>query len=121
MTDSPWFWGLMFSSMAWVALTAMDHKFGRRQQQVEGAFKARILREIAQPAGAPVTPAPADEMDFDVDYSAPQRTIISLGPLRWPALAVMCVSAITLVRSRMTKSQTAQRESRSGEPDEGSP
>ena len=46
ITDAPWFWLLVFSSTALVALLAIGPKYGRRQQGVERKFEAR--RETAR-------------------------------------------------------------------------
>ena len=41
VTDSPWFWALVFSLMSLVALVAIAPKFDVRQRQVEGRFLGR--------------------------------------------------------------------------------
>ena len=46
ITDAPWFWLLIFSMMALVALVAIGPKYGRRQEIVERRFEAR--RETAR-------------------------------------------------------------------------
>lgn len=44
-TDSPWFWGLLFSVMALVGMGLISPKFDVRQRQIEGRFLGR--REAA--------------------------------------------------------------------------
>lgn len=46
LTDSPWFWVLLFGGMACVALVAIGPKYARRQEAVERRFQAR--EEIAE-------------------------------------------------------------------------
>jgi hypothetical protein len=46
ITDAPWFWLLVFSTTAFIALVAIGPKYGRRQQGVERRFEAR--RETAR-------------------------------------------------------------------------
>ena len=105
--------------MAWVALVAMDHKFGRRQAQVEHRFQAReYMRQ--QGIRPPVAQADDGEADFDVDYAAPERTVISLWPLRFLALAIMCVSAVVLTRARLASLRSGHGDSMATVPDKGS-
>ena len=41
LTDSPWFWGLMFSVMALAGIGLIAPKFDVRQRQVEGRYLGR--------------------------------------------------------------------------------
>ena len=45
LTDSPWFWVLIFSAMALVALIAMGPKYGGRQSRMEVKYQARQRME----------------------------------------------------------------------------
>ena len=40
-SDSPWFWGLLFSLMGLVALALIAPKYDRRQGQIEGRYLGR--------------------------------------------------------------------------------
>ncbi|HVT30616.1 MAG TPA: hypothetical protein VHE81_21590, partial [Lacipirellulaceae bacterium] len=40
ITDSPWFWVLLFSLMAMAALAVMSHKYTRRQANIERHYQA---------------------------------------------------------------------------------
>jgi hypothetical protein len=41
LTDSPWFWGLMFAVMALAGIGLIAPKFDIRQRQVEGRYLGR--------------------------------------------------------------------------------
>lgn len=41
LTDSPWFWGLMFAVMAFAGIGLIAPKFDIRQRQVEGRYLGR--------------------------------------------------------------------------------
>lgn len=51
MTDSPWFWLMLFGSVALVMLAAVEPKFARRQERLE---RMQQSRELGRSAGRPV-------------------------------------------------------------------
>lgn len=98
LTDSPWFWGVVFSSMALVGIGLIAPKFDRRQRQVEGRFlgrqQAAIERE-RRAAGLP--PIDLAEEARERDVAAPER-IVPLWTLALAAGSAAAGSALMLYR-----------------------
>jgi hypothetical protein len=92
LTDSAWFWVLVFALMAEVALFALAPKYARRQGQIETRYEARerIARgnrgEIVE---TEVTTGKSDQ---------PRAHIISLWPLHAIVVAAVLLSVTMLVR-----------------------
>jgi hypothetical protein len=98
LTDSPWFWGLMFSVMALVGIGLIAPKFDKRQRQVEGRFLGRQQSAIERERRAGGLP-PVDLADTaqDRELVAPQR-IVPLWTLAIAAGAAAAGSAVMLRR-----------------------
>jgi hypothetical protein len=98
LTDSPWFWGLMFSVMALVGIGLIAPKFDKRQRQVEGRFLGRQQSAIERERRAAGLP-PVDLADTaqDPGLVAPQR-IVPLWTLAIAAGAAAAGSAVMLRR-----------------------
>lgn len=98
LTDSPWFWGLMFSVMALVGIGLIAPKFDKRQRQVEGRFLGRQQSAIERERRAAGRP-PVDLADTaqDRELVAPQR-IVPLWTLAIAAGAAAAGSAVMLRR-----------------------
>jgi hypothetical protein len=98
LTDSPWFWGLMFSVMALVGIGLIAPKFDKRQRQVEGRFLGRQQSAIERERRAAGLP-PVDLADTaqDRELVTPQR-IVPLWTLAIAAGAAAAGSAVMLRR-----------------------
>jgi hypothetical protein len=94
ITDSPWFWVLVFSLMAMAALVAIGGKYGRRQAALERQFQARERIAFAETADN-------DAVDFEGrTYATPDDTLVPLWPLAIIMIAVATLAALMLVRGR---------------------
>lgn len=53
VTDSPWFWVCLFSTMGIVLLTVFDTRIGSRQAQMEREYQARQIagQTVMEPDG----------------------------------------------------------------------
>ena len=102
ITDSPWFWLLLFSLMGLGALGAIHGKYERRQAGIERQYQARdrVARgvAVAQPESPSVDPG--SESTGPRPYSMPGETLIPLWPLAVVIGAVAVFSAIMLLRDR---------------------
>jgi hypothetical protein len=85
ITDSPWFWVLVFSLMGLVALVAISGQYGKRQSRLERQYQAR--ERIA---------ADAVEDPQRREYSTPGDTLIAIWPLA-VVLAGVAVFAIVML------------------------
>jgi hypothetical protein len=101
LTDSPWFWVMMFSFMAVGALAAIGGKYGRRQATIERQFQART--RIAQQqavenssAGDARTNQQTDQSDFATSGD----TVIPLWPLASLLILVALFAGFMLVLGR---------------------
>ena len=100
LSDSPWFWGLVFSIMALAGIGLISPKFDVRQRQVEGRFLGRERAAIERERRAAGLP-PVDLADeaMDRDAAAPRR-IVPLWTLAAVAAAAAAGSAAMLLRER---------------------
>ena len=97
-TDSPWFWGLMFSVMALVGIAVIAPKFDRRQRQVEGRFLGRQEAAIERQRRAAGLPA-IDLADTAREAEQkPRDRIVPLWTLASLAAAAALGSAAMLAR-----------------------
>ena len=50
LTDSPWFWAYLFSTMGVILLFLMDAKYQHRQTHIEDEYRYQT-RTLARPPG----------------------------------------------------------------------
>jgi hypothetical protein len=88
LTDSPWFWVLVFAGMALAALLAIGPKYGGRQARLERQYQAR--ERIAARS--------TDEPQHD--YASADNTLIPLWPLALVLSVLVIFAVIMLIRGR---------------------
>ena len=101
LTDSPWFWLLVFSGMALAALLAIGPKYGGRQARLERQYQARE-RIAAQRAVENIDTESERTNDQAErrDFASPEDTLIPLWPLAVILSVVVVFAAIMLIRGR---------------------
>jgi hypothetical protein len=93
ITDSPWFWVLIFSCVGLIALGAISGQYGKRQARLERQYQARErVAEGAIGDGAVSDPARRE-------YATPDDTLVPLWPLAVLLVGVAGASAYMLKRS----------------------
>jgi hypothetical protein len=97
ITDSPWFWLLVFSSMALVALLAIGGKYGQRQARMERQYQAR--ERVATGARGEQAAAVTEEGTERRPYATPDATLIPIWPLKVVFAVLALVAAAMLFRS----------------------
>jgi hypothetical protein len=98
LTDSPWFWALVFSLMALVGLGLIAPKFDVRQRQIEGRYLGRekaAEERVRRSAGLEPTDLAAEAVEREV--AAPGR-IVPLWTLATAAGAAAVGSGVMLRR-----------------------
>src|SRR4051795_12457739 len=82
MTDSAWFWVLIFCLMGLVAVFAMHGQYSRRQANIERTYQAR--ERVAEQVAAENNSAEPDRMDkLEVrrEFATPDQNLVPLWPL----------------------------------------
>jgi hypothetical protein len=99
ITDSPWLWFALFSSVGLAALLATGGRLGRRQASIENKYQARTavasgeVKIEAESSGArTATKAP--------QYSTPEEQVIPLWPLEIVVGLIFAASLTMLLRQR---------------------
>lgn len=109
LTDSPWFWGLLFSLMGLVALAIIAPKYDRRQGQIEGRYLGRgqlAVERARREAGLEPSSLAEDAVSMT---EAPRSRLIPLWPIAIAAAGAGAACGWMLqreVRSRPASSST---------------
>ena len=96
-TDSPWFWGLVFSSTALVGLAAIAPKFALRQGRLEARFAGRE-EAAGERARRAAGLEPVDLAEEAREPDAEPRRIVPVWPLAAAAGLAAAGSALMLAR-----------------------
>jgi hypothetical protein len=98
LTDSPWFWAMIFSAMGVVLLLAIWPKYAKRQGRLELQYQAQ--QEIARRhvEGASAMREPGEE--GSAAPPGPSELIIPLGPLVLLFAVLFAITAGMLYRAR---------------------
>ena len=98
LTDSPWFWAMLFGAVGVLLLVAMLPRYGKRQHRLEMQYHAR--QEIArrQVEGTVAAREPGEEGAAPPPVAG--DLIIPLGPLLALFTGLFAISATFLWRSR---------------------
>jgi hypothetical protein len=102
VTDSPWFWVMIFSVMALGALVAIGGKYARRQSAIERQYQARervALRQPAENNSAGVERNLAEDTPRR-EFASPDDTLVPLWPLATLLAAVAAFAIVMLYRGR---------------------
>ena len=89
LTDSPWFWLLLFGSVGLVMLTAVEPKFAKRQERIERMHQSR---QLGRPAGG--KPAETGER-VETPFWQPTRQA-TLRPLMLFLAGVLVVAMVAM-------------------------
>lgn len=104
VTDSVWFWALLFSAAAFVSLCAGSNVYRTRQDRIEQRYQVRSA--LGYPSSVPGRPgAEADPALVEQVHVVPTR-LVGRGPLFVLTLLATSGSAIMLYRERRTKPAT---------------
>src|SRR5215471_16751815 len=99
VTESPWFWIMLFSLAGLAALFTIGPKFEKREQGIEANFHARERGLGREAAEAPREDAPAQEPQWE--------PIFTIGPIAAVLAAIAAVSMFKV--ARLHRQRFAQR------------
>jgi hypothetical protein len=99
LTDSPWFWTLLFTLCGTFAVLAMGDKYGRRQSTIERKYQAR--QRLQQEKGLTTQAEGTSDGGSPQAFSQSDSTLIPLWPLAAITLSLSLFSGFMLVRQRM--------------------
>jgi hypothetical protein len=98
LSDSPWFWVMIFCAAGVVFLLVISPQYGKRQRRLEMQYYARQEIERRQVDGTPAVRPPGAE--GSAPPPAAGELIITLWPLVTLFAAVFAISASILWRGR---------------------
>jgi len=100
LSDSPWYWVLVFSLMALAALAAISGKYGRRQANIERQYQARErIAEKQATENNPPGDARLNNSEARRPLATPGDQLIPLWPLAILLGLVAIVAAAMLFRA----------------------
>jgi hypothetical protein len=101
LTDSPWFWVMMFSLMALGALAAIGGKYGQRQATIERQYQARTrVAELRANENNSTDDTRTDQQTAPRDFATSGDPLIPLWPLAVVLVLVALFAGLMLVRGR---------------------
>lgn len=104
VSDSPWFWVMLFALMAVGAIVAIGGKYGRRQAGIERQFQARQRINEQQADGNNRANAARTTSEKETasrrEFSQPGETLVPLWPLAALLVLIALFAAGMLWRSR---------------------
>ena len=100
VTDSPWFWVLMFSGMALAALLAIGPKYGGRQARLERQYQARERIAARRVANNQTAAERTSDQAERRDLASAENTLVPLWPLALVLSGIGVFAAIMLIRGR---------------------
>jgi hypothetical protein len=98
LSDSPWFWLLLFASMAMAMSVAVQPRFAKRYERLERMHQARVQASVRSNSLVDETPDDQDESpteDFALNSSGG-----SLAVLRYFLAGLIFLSALVLIVTR---------------------
>jgi hypothetical protein len=118
ISDSPWFWILIYSGWTFIALALLSAKYGARQSQLERQFQGRVHAEESKSGSTTAPEKGLDALpDASRNYSTPENTIIGLAPLAVIFGGIAFCAAVMLVRERWTLHRVGDSLTKSGHGD----
>jgi type VI protein secretion system component VasF len=109
ITDSPWFWLLLFSAAGIVCLMLIEGQYRPRQRRLEMQYRAREEMLRRQAEGEPAAREVGQEGDATPPTTA--ELIIPLWPLMAACVLVLLLSTSMLWRARRSAQTVPQQPS----------
>jgi hypothetical protein len=99
LSDSPWFWLLLFGSMALAMSAAVSPRFAKRYERLERMHQARveIAARVNSPGGASDVTGPSDAPSDAIALNSGGG---SLAPLMYVLAGLMFLAALALIVTR---------------------